>query len=149
MVKAAAAPQILTVSDLGKYLESKFGYDMFADAPPIDVDHIASLLGIDVVESPTFNGTTAGSIDDDTVGLITLGKQGTATVWINPRQNSYEPRRRFTLAHEIGHFCLHRVDGRLEFVDDKSTMSRSESYWTRHESKQIALLQICLCRRNW
>lgn len=135
MVTQTAAPQMLTVSDLGKYLKDKFDYEIFAGAPPVDVDTIARLLGINVIESPTYYGSTSAPVDSDTVGLISLEPEGRATVWINTNQNAYEPRRRFTLAHEIGHFCMHRVEGRLEFVDDKSTMSRSESYWTRHESE--------------
>ncbi|KVC72367.1 ImmA/IrrE family metallo-endopeptidase [Burkholderia ubonensis] len=135
MVTETTAPQMLTVSDLGKYLKDEFDYDIFAGAPPVDVDAIARLLDINVIESPTFSGSTSTPVDSDTVGLISLAHEGRATVWINTNQNSYEPRRRFTLAHEIGHFCMHRVEGRLEFVDDKSTMSRSESYWTRHESE--------------
>jgi Zn-dependent peptidase ImmA (M78 family) len=135
MVKQTAAPQMLTVSALGQYLKETCGYDLFADAPPVDVDAIAKLLDITVIDSPTFHGPSSIQVREDTIGLITLEADGEPIVWINSRQNSYEPRRRFTLAHEIGHFCMHRVDGKVEFVDDKSTMSRSESYWTRHESE--------------
>lgn len=132
----AVAPRLDTVSGLRQYLAQTTGYDMFAAAPPVDVDHIARLLGISVVESPTFVGANNLPVSPDTVGLITLGPDSrTATVWLNPFQNSFPPRRRFTLAHEIGHYCMHRVEEQLQFVDNMSTMSRSESYWNRHESE--------------
>jgi Zn-dependent peptidase ImmA (M78 family) len=50
-------------------------------------------------------------------------------------ENSYAPRRRFTLAHEIGHFCMHRATNQTTFIDTKATMNRSESYWNRFESE--------------
>src|SRR6185312_1358666 len=46
-----------------------------------------------------------------------------------------EPRRRFTLAHEIGHYCLHLNDVTREFVDNRKTMSRSSSYWDKYEAE--------------
>nr|WP_255631190.1 ImmA/IrrE family metallo-endopeptidase [Caballeronia sp. dw_19] len=71
----------------------------------------------------------------NTIGKITLSHEGPARVWINPAENAYGPRRRFTLAHEIAHFCMHRSTDRHEFIDDKSTMNRSESYWNSYESE--------------
>lgn len=120
-------PTLQTVTELANFLSEKREFDMFRDAPPVDVDKIAQLLGIVVDETADFDVT-------DTVGKITLTAGEPARVWINPLQNTYTPRRRFTLAHEIGHFCMHRSK-QDEFIDDKSTMSRSESYWNRYESE--------------
>lgn len=131
----AAAPRLLTVSSLAEFLSTNRDYDIFADAPPVNVDRIAELLGIEVSEKAVFKGPHENLVDTDTVGMITLKEDGGAAVWLNPFENSYLPRRRFTLAHEIGHFCMHRSGDELTFVDNKSTMSRSESYWTRHESE--------------
>lgn len=124
-----AVPPLMTVNSLAAFLAETHDFDMFKDAPPVDVDKVASLLGIIVDETPDFSAAAS-----DTIGKITLAKDEPARVWINPFENSYTPRRRFTLAHEIGHFCMHRSK-QHEFVDDKSTMSRSESYWNRSESE--------------
>ncbi len=68
---------------------------------PVKVDDIAKSLGVDVVPYP---------FDDDISGtLIIDGDIGT----IGYNQYESRVRRRFTIAHELGHFELHR---------DRSTM---------------------------
>ena len=119
---------LLSSSELVAYLLTRHAFDLFDSAPPVDVDKVATLLGIHVSETPDAR-------QSDTVGKITLREGRPAEVWINPLENSYVPRRRFTPAHEIGHFCMHRSTDRHEFVDDKNTMNRSESYWNRYESE--------------
>lgn len=95
-------PELRTASELSIYLLAKHNYDMAAK-PPIDVDKVAQLLNINVDES-----RLSSDSNKDVIGKITLDKGMPATVWMNPVENSYPPRRRFTLAHEIGHFCMHR-----------------------------------------
>nr|VFK61579.1 MAG: protein of unknown function (DUF955) [Candidatus Kentron sp. TUN]VFK70412.1 MAG: protein of unknown function (DUF955) [Candidatus Kentron sp. TUN] len=65
---------------------------------PIDVDDVASKLGIDV-EDHQFEHS------DDIVGEIAFNDDS-PVIRINPNQNKYNSRRRFTIAHEIGHYCL-------------------------------------------
>nr|WP_306455642.1 ImmA/IrrE family metallo-endopeptidase [Stenotrophomonas sp. JAI102] len=94
--------------------------------PPIDIASIVERLGINVdyVNEP-----------GDLVGQITK-YQGSCNIVINQHNNWYEPRLRFTLAHEIGHFILHlnkHEDG--EFKDTPITMSRTSSYWDRTEAE--------------
>lgn len=91
---------------------------------PIDVDGIAIMLGANVVYDPTLN-------HKNIIGQISFLSSG-ALISLNPFENSYEPRRRFTLAHELGHLCLHSND-RGGFTDSRQTMSRTESYWDRFE----------------
>ncbi|PUA16806.1 ImmA/IrrE family metallo-endopeptidase [Glaciimonas sp. PCH181] len=123
-------PQLLNLSALNDFLKEKRDYDLFENAPPIAIDTVAELLGIEVNDTPSFD------LEDlYTVGKITLAIDQPAKIWINPMENSYTPRRRFTLAHEIGHFCMHRSDNQMTFVDTKATMNRSESFWNRHESE--------------
>lgn len=111
-------------STLLAYLEEQKRLDVKA---PIDVDKIATELGI-LVESDF-------SLElKDIVGEIFF-KDEIPIVKINPIQNSYGPRRRFTLAHEIGHFCLHSAKSKKGFVDSQKTMSRTESYWDSYESE--------------
>src|SRR5260363_182980 len=93
-------PELRTASELSIYLLAKHNYDMAAK-PPIDVDKVAQLLNINVDES-----RLSSDSNKDVIGKITLDKGMPATVWMNPVENSYPPRRRFTLAHEIGHFCM-------------------------------------------
>lgn len=93
---------------------------------PIDVDGIAAMLNARVLYDHTLE-------DRGVIGEIRFSENG-PVIGINPFENSYEPRRRFTLAHELGHFCLHS-DERGEFTDSRRTMSRTESYWDRFESE--------------
>jgi hypothetical protein len=132
MASTLQLPLLLTVYKLAAYLSETKHYDMFAAAPPIDVDKVAQLLDIGVTES---DGPDVFSTLAPIVGKITLTEGGPAQIWINRTENAYPPRRRFTLAHEVGHFCLHRSAHRHEFIDDKHSMSRNESYWNRYESE--------------
>ncbi len=121
-------PTLLSSSELVAYLLTRHAFDLFDSAPRSTSTRSRTLLGIHVSETPDAR-------QSDTVGNITLREGRPAEVWINPLENSYVPRRRFTLAHEIGHFCMHGSTDRHEFIDDKNTMNRSESYWNRYESE--------------
>ncbi|MCW3151923.1 ImmA/IrrE family metallo-endopeptidase [Achromobacter spanius] len=93
---------------------------------PIPVDGIAQMLGARVIYDHTLE-------ERGVIGEIKFLSDG-PVIGINPFENSYEPRRRFTLAHELGHLCLH-ANERGEFTDSRKTMSRTESYWDRFESE--------------
>ena len=94
---------------------------------PIDVDAIARALGIRVEFDISLENR-------DVIGEISFVGT-TPIIRVNPVQNAYEPRRRFTLAHEIGHYCLHSLKSNETFVDSQKTMSRSQSYWDFRESE--------------
>lgn len=113
--------QCENASDLLKAMESG-GFPIKA---PIDVERIAYELGISIVEDASLE-------INDVIGEICF-EGSVPKIRINPLQNSYIPRRRFTIAHEIGHFCLHLDGNRKGFIDSKKTMSRTESYWDDHE----------------
>ena|SRR5579875_394896 len=72
---------------------------------PVPVDKIAHRLGIELKFSP--------ARDDVSGALIRDGNK--AAIAVNSAQ--HENRQRFTIAHEIGHFRLHRQE-RLHFDDD-------------------------------
>lgn len=91
---------------------------------PIDVNEIARHLDITVKSDISLQSRNA-------IGEISFHDEK-PVVRINPIQNSYIPRKRFTLAHEIGHYCLHSGN---EFTDSKKTMSRTESFWDSCESE--------------
>lgn len=71
---------------------------------PIDVKLIAEKLGVDVVPYELGDGVS---------GLLAI-QEGKGTIGFN--QTEPEVRQRYTIAHEIGHFDLHREKSDL-FVD--------------------------------
>lgn len=111
-------------SDLLTYLKEKKAFEIKA---PIDVDQIVTMLDIRVEEDFSLELK-------DIVGEIFF-RDEIPTVRINPIKNSYIPRRRFTLAHEIGHYCLHSAKSKTGFTDSMKSMSRTESYWDARESE--------------
>lgn len=83
---------------------------------PFDPFDIAKRLGIEVNQELTF----------DKIGLsgYITNQNGKVSIWVNPLDS--EPRQRFTLAHELGHF-IHDilVEGKVEIKDTPQTMFRS------------------------
>lgn len=67
-------------------------------APPVNVEAIASALGIHVRKTPT---------DDEVSGFLL--KQGDVSL-IGVNALHHPNRQRFTIAHEIGHFVLDHFD---------------------------------------
>nr|VFK14259.1 MAG: protein of unknown function (DUF955) [Candidatus Kentron sp. LPFa] len=115
----------LSAQDFLEALAEKFSE--FSVAPPIDVNRIIQLLGVKLDDSLDFDkSSTAGSVSI---------RESHAIIWINPIENNYMPRRRFTIAHEIGHLILH-IDpeiGVREFIDTKKSLNRKDSYWDSKE----------------
>lgn len=72
--------------------------------PPIDVTHIAATHGISVHYEP---------MEDTVSGMLVI--HGDHCV-IAVNQLHHEHRRRFTIAHELGHYFLHRTQASV-FVD--------------------------------
>ena len=67
-------------------------------ALPLDVSAVATALGIDVQYS---------ALNDDLSGILRLNSDNAR--WEMTVNSTYSPnRRRYTIAHELGHFCLHR-----------------------------------------
>ncbi|TSC79899.1 MAG: hypothetical protein G01um101425_376 [Candidatus Peregrinibacteria bacterium Gr01-1014_25] len=64
---------------------------------PIDPKKVAELIGLSVVEVPHDN--------DDLCGLLLKGDKK-AIIGVNALHHSN--RKRFTIAHEIGHYLLHK-----------------------------------------
>ena len=116
---------INTARELLEHLQQEHQFSLHA---PINIDNIAKLLEIRVENYTSF---------DDVVGTIQASdkENESAIVRINNLNNNYEPRRRFTLAHEIGHLCQHLQDNKSGFTDTSKSMSRTESYWDTLESE--------------
>lgn len=100
-----------------------FGTELSA---PIDVQKIVDHYKIELRHDETLEKR-------DIVGEI-CSDNGKAIIKINPVQNSYEPRMRFTIAHELGHYVLHMNGGGC-FIDDRVSMERRNSYVNHYESQ--------------
>lgn len=72
---------------------------------PIKVDDIARSLGLRVLPYP---------LDNNVSGLLVIEENGKGIIGYN--QSESRVRRRFTIAHELGHFILHGNKHHL-FVD--------------------------------
>lgn len=92
--------------------------------PPIDVQRLASRMGVDVLFDP----------DLECAGVLRAALDPPSAV-MTIRERDAEVRRRFTIAHEIGHLLLHPI------VD---VVYRDDSYrgtgrpWASRESEANA-----------
>lgn len=84
------------------------------DAPPVPVDQLIRAQGVEIAKK---------RFDDETSGLIYVDpKNGHAVIGLNVSHS--KTRQRFTLAHELGHFMLHkRSEGGLH-VDERDFFVR-------------------------
>lgn len=73
-------------------------YNKYASRIPFDVISFAQDLGIEVLESDKLEKTTRGYIKEFPNNKV--------VICIN--KNNYFNRKRFTIAHELGHYFLHR-----------------------------------------
>ncbi|MEO1019440.1 MAG: ImmA/IrrE family metallo-endopeptidase [Pseudomonadota bacterium] len=72
---------------------------------PVDLEELAECLGIDI---------SCESMEDEVSGMLLI-EDGDTHVIVNGGHHSN--RRRFSAAHEIGHFELHASDENKLFVD--------------------------------
>ena len=84
--------------------------------PPVPVERIAASLGLDVRSAP---------LDGDLSGVLVRNE---GEVYIGVNSLHHRNRRRFTIAHELGHFALHSGirmhvdrDFRVNWRDDDSS----------------------------
>jgi Zn-dependent peptidase ImmA (M78 family) len=92
-------------------------------APPAPVEELAKRLGVTVVEE---------RLESSVSGMLYREDDGLAVIAVNA---SHAPvRRRFSIAHEIGHFQLHPgrpvivdhlVRGRVNMRDERSSLATS------------------------
>lgn len=98
----------------------------YQGTPPIDLDAIARDLGLTIFRINLGDEISGQIIRDPRKG----GKSGFA-IYVN---SSHHPnRQRFTLAHEISHFILHRDLIENGVIDD--TMYRSQELNSYYESQ--------------
>ena len=83
------------------------------DTLPVPVEHIAdSCFGLhvrDVDDLSAAPGVPSLGSGQTLSGLLL---PGVAEIWVNATEaRDWPPRRRFTIGHELGHWCLHRSGG--------------------------------------
>jgi Zn-dependent peptidase ImmA (M78 family) len=108
---------------------------LFITDPPIDVKEVAERLGYRVVLKFFDEEDLSGTVMRDARGVVTIG--------INTFHA--QVRQRFSIAHEIGHACLHLARGRQEafFVDPPAGVFFRDSKASRGEdSKEIEANQF-------
>jgi IrrE N-terminal-like domain len=86
------------------------GYVWDGETLPVPIEEIADthvgLLVRDVEDLAAAPGAPALELGQTLSGLLlpTIGE-----IWVNAGEaRQWPPRRRFTIAHELGHWCLHR-----------------------------------------
>jgi Zn-dependent peptidase ImmA (M78 family) len=97
--------------------------------PPVPVSDLAERLNIKVVTTPLQNGVSGALIKDGGKCFIAVNSE------------HHRNRRRFTIAHEIGHYSLeHGLD---DHVDREFTvLMRDENSSTAENSLEIAANQF-------
>ena len=88
-------------------------HDLFM--APIDIEKLAEKLNIQIQHK---------RLEDDVSGFLLI-KQPNAIVMLN--EMHHKNRQRFTLAHEIGHYILHKNLDSL-FIEKGLTYFRSKNY---------------------
>lgn len=93
----------------------------------VNVHDIARSLGIEILEQPELDGELSGA-------LVIKNRKG--VVGLNASEHNL--RKRFTLAHELGHFCLH-YEEKDTFLDEVIAFNRSpETNQQEIEANQFA-----------
>ncbi|MFY4862392.1 ImmA/IrrE family metallo-endopeptidase [Aliarcobacter butzleri] len=102
--------------------EKRFDYKV-----PVNIEEIINFLSIEIKNKPDFRKINV-------TGNITV-KNGIPSIWINPMQNKMIERKRFTLAHELGHYILHiaptnKLD---DEINDEKIVYNRDNNWNKIE----------------
>lgn len=89
--------------------------------PPVNLEEIAKYLGIEI---------RYDDLDDDVSGFLVV-ENSKPTAGIN--DNQHPNRQRFTIAHEIGHYCLHVKN------NDNSALFLDKKYAVHHRDADSSL----------
>jgi len=105
--------------------------------PPIDVEQIAKNLNINIVYE-NYDGELSGV-------LIRNEDKGEYVIGVNDRHS--DKRKRFTIAHEIGHFLLHEGNGNDTYIDTSikyNFRNADSSQGTNLEEMEANAFAACL-----
>jgi Zn-dependent peptidase ImmA (M78 family) len=104
--------------------------------PPVDVEHIAQILGLQVTEADLGAGVSGLLVTNATNAHIVI------------QEKDAETRKRFTIGHEIGHYYLrHQFEsGEHVHVDKGNYISqRGPQAATGVDPKEIEANQFAAC----
>jgi hypothetical protein len=104
------ADPVLAAQQLLAEYDKDYG---LGEIPPIPVADIAeSLLLLDILEEDEIRSLAGAPTDVGPLsGLLTTADR---TIWVDRREAARSPeRKRFTIAHEIGHWILHAGRGEV------------------------------------
>ena len=92
---------------------------------PIDIENILRFLELNYHSKPDFR-------DMKTTGSIKV-VENEPMIWANPFKNKFKERKRFTLAHELGHFMLHiapsgSVNNFQPILDESLSFNRDDNW---------------------
>lgn len=108
--------------------------DKFKNGAPVDLVGMARALDIDVDQNASFT-------DPKTSGSIKRMRDGTYRISVNGSHS--DNRKRFTIAHELAHFLLHKdIIDRKGLVDDamyRSGASREEEYQANRMAAELLM----------
>lgn len=96
---------------------------------PVPIEEIADthvgLLVRDVEDLSAAPGAPELAPDQSLSGLLLAGK---GEIWVNASEGKqWPPRRRFTIAHELGHWRLHRRPGRQALFCRQASVSEDDA----------------------
>ncbi len=103
-----------TAQELLRDFERRYDAD---EAPPVPVERVASsLLGLFIDEADDIRALPGAPADQGRLsGMLDPGEM---VVWVDRGEARRSPgRRRFTIAHEIGHLLLHVPTSKEVFYD--------------------------------
>ncbi|RLJ31173.1 uncharacterized protein DUF955 [Chryseobacterium sp. 7] len=87
---------------------------------PINLEELIGKEGISVINYP---------FEDDISGVLVI-EEDNVTIGVNKKSSNV--RKRFTLAHELGHFKLHTQKSKM-FMDNVFFRKKSEGYTSKEE----------------
>jgi len=111
------------------------------DTLPVPVEHIAdSCFGLHVRDAEDLRAAPGAPKLPTGQSLSGLLLPARGEIWVNAAEaREWPPRRRFTICHELGHWCLHRSRGavwcRSHAVDPADDSSRPRRAYPPEESE--------------
>jgi Zn-dependent peptidase ImmA (M78 family) len=98
--------------------------ERFGEHLPIDVEAMIKELGLAI---------RTQELEDSVSGMLVI-KDGRITIGVN--KNHHPNRQRFTLAHELGHFLLHRNVSNI-FIDASTVFFRDSTSSDGSKAQEI------------